>query len=256
MKSIKKEYGETSLEAMLHDGKVPYLHMRRMVALESAIRIRQFRKEWFTALKLLFGKTPLPKDLGVDTTGAISYWARVRVGFYDNKVWVYALKVSRNALMSPAINRVEIIAHEAAHLFDYYNKYVKRGRGPSQEEIKLGKKFDFIGHGKEWQALFKRFYKKLKTANIVEADSEYEKHAAMLLEKRRQAWADPEWSEKYKDRMKNDQLKTATAGSQKKTRKKAKEKPKSTGRVKAHRRRTGKGKKVSVQGYQRKPRRK
>lgn len=242
--TIAKDYGSTSLEAMLHDGKHPYLHMRRRVALESAISIRQFRKEWFAAVKLLFGKTPIPKDLGVDTSGALTYWARVWLGFKrDDGKWVYRIRVSKNSLLAPSFNRVEIIAHEVAHLLDYYNKYVKEGKCPSAEVIKLENKFDFLGHRKEWQAIYKRFYKKLKESQIVESDSEYEKHAALLLEKRRQVWVDPDWAEKYKKRMKGE-------------RPRAKAKPARTGRVKAHRRRTGKGKKVTVSAYRRKPRRK
>lgn len=249
---IAKDYGETSLEAMLHDGKNPYLHMRRQVLLESSIRIRQFRREWFAALKLLFGKTPTPQGLGVDTSGASTYWAQVHIGLVEHEEgigWVYRLKVSRNALLAPAINRTEIIAHELAHLLDYYNKYIKGGLNLSRHEIRKKRIADILAHSKDWQAIYKRFYKKLKAANIVEADSEYEKHAAMLLEKRRQAWADPEWRDGYKARMQEGQ------GKKGKTRKKAKSKPPLTGRVKAHRRRTEKGKSVAVHGYQRKPRR-
>ena len=249
--AIAKEYGATSLEAMLHDGRTPYLHMERQVPLESPISIRQFRREWFAAVKLLLGKSLKPQDLGVDATGARSYWARVESGItnLDERKWGYRLKVSRLALLAPAVNRIEILAHEAAHLLDYYNKYVSKGKLPSRGDIIISARFDFIDHGDDWQAIYKRFYKKLKAAHIVEADSDYEKHAALLLEKRRQAWADPEWQDGYKARIKDGHARAA------KKRHPAKAKPTSTGRVKAHHRRTEKGKSVAVHGYRRKPRR-
>ena len=246
--TIKEDFGADSLEAMLHDGKVPYLHMQRAVALESPVSIRQFRREWFAALKLLFGSHPAPKDDGVDTTPALTYWAKLRVGIKDGE-WIYRLSISRNTLLAPAVNRVEIVAHEVAHLLQYYDKYVREGKTQGAEQIRLENRFDFLNHGEDWQAIYKDFYKKLKVANIIETGSEYEKHAAMLLEKRRQAWADPEWRDGYKARIKDDHVKTANK------RRPAKAEPTLAGRVKSHRRRTEKGKLVTVHGYQRKPRR-